>query len=298
MPDQLQAKLLKAAIAEKCAIDMDVTVFATIDSTNSWSLLQCKAGTRPPFACFTEVQTQGKGRRGKHWLMPARANIALSLSWPFDLSRQPLYLLPLSVAVAIVNSLESFGLKQVQIKWPNDVYVCGKKIAGVLIETRSANVNSSIGEAREMAAVIGIGLNYDMASLAQEPSSEKFVFTDICEQIKMQHTDRMPGRAEAAACLLQHVIGVCQNFQQQAAQHLEVFRSRYDYCWQKNVEIILENNEVLSGIAQGVTDRAELIAIIEGERRVFNSADVSVKASPASREQEEAVSAKAMPEVS
>ncbi len=46
----------------------------------------------------------------------------------------------------------------------------------------------------------------------------------------------------------------------------------------KPVEVILDNNEVLSGIAQGVNDNAELLVLIDGEQRVFNSADVSVKA--------------------
>jgi len=303
MPDQLQAELLTAAVAEKCNIDMEVSVFASIDSTNSWSLQQCKAGKSLPFACFAETQTQGRGRRGKHWLMPANANIAMSLSWPFDLSHQALDLLPLTVSVAIVNSLESFGLKQVQIKWPNDVYVCGKKIAGILIETRLANVDTGIDQPRQLATVIGIGLNYEMASLDQCQLSEEFVFTDICEQVKSQLIQRRPERHEVAVSLLQNVIDVCQNFQQRAVQGLEVFRSHYDYCRQKNVEIMLETKEVLTGVAQGVTDRAELLVVIEGEERIFNSAEVSVKAALANTEPGKAIpeknaAGKVKPEVS
>lgn len=304
MLDQLQAELLKANVVEECAIDMDVLVFASIESTNSWSLQQCKAGKSLPFACFAEEQTQGRGRRGKHWLMPARANIAMSLSWPFDLSHQTLHLLPLSIAVAIVETLESIGLKQVQIKWPNDVYVCGKKIAGILIETRPVKVACNIARAIEVkqmeskpaAVVIGIGLNYDMTLLEQGKSQEKIDFTDICEQIKLQIIEQEPNRAEVAASLLHHVIDVCQNFQQRAEHQLEVFRSRYDFCQQKNVKIMLDNKEVLTGVAQGVTDRAELRVNIEGEERVFNSAEVSVRANPDKARPEKVVSGKAVSE--
>ena len=293
MSDQLQAELLKMTIVEKCAIDMDVLVFASIDSTNSWSLQQCKAGKVLPFACFAEAQIQGRGRRGKHWLMPAYSNIAMSLSWLFDLSHQTLHLLPLSIAVAVVESLESFGLKQVQIKWPNDVYVGGEKIAGILIETRPVKIEPNIGqvietrqmetkpvETKPIAVVIGIGLNYDMALFGQGESQKKIDFTDVCEQIKLQNIELKPDRAEVAASLLHYVVDLCQNFQQQAEHHLEVFRSQYDFCGQKNVKIMLDNKEVLTGIAQGVTDRAELRVNIEGEERIFNSAEVSVRADP------------------
>lgn len=275
----LQAELLKATVVKRCAIDMDVQVLASIDSTSSWSLQQCKAGRKLPFVCFAEEQTQGRGRRGKYWLMPAHTNVAMSLSWPFDSSHQALHLLPLSISMAVVKSLESFGLKQVQVKWPNDVYVCGKKIAGILIETRPAKADNTIGlvrQGKQMAVVIGVGLNYDMSLLEQDELQEKIVFTDICEQIKSQFAEQSPGRAEVAASLLHHIVGVCQNFQQQAEHCLEVFRSKYDYCRHKNVEITLDNNQVLTGVAQGVTDGAELLVVIDGERRVFNSAEVSV----------------------
>ena len=62
------------------------------------------------------------------------------------------------------------------------------------------------------------------------------------------------------------------------SKNLEKFRASYDFCKQKKVEIILDNKEVLSGIAQGVNDNAELLVLVDGELRVFNSADVSVRA--------------------
>ncbi|MCG6938121.1 MAG: biotin--[acetyl-CoA-carboxylase] ligase [Gammaproteobacteria bacterium] len=292
MPEQLKAKILKAAVAERCALGMDVQVFSSIDSTNSWSLLQCKAGKSLPFACFAEEQTHGRGRRGKQWLMPARTNIAMSLSWSFDLSHNALYLLPLSISVAIAQSLESFGMKQVQIKWPNDIYVSGKKIAGILIETRPVKTGDNVervSDSRQMAVVIGVGLNYDMTALVQDGLQEKIDFTDICEQVNAQYIETGLCRAEVAASLLYHVVDVCQNFQQRADRYLEVFRSRYDFCRHKNVEIMLDSKQILAGVAQGVTDRAELLVTIEGEEQVFNSADVSVRTGQVEIKPEKAV---------
>jgi len=77
--------------------------------------------------------------------------------------------------------------------------------------------------------------------------------------------------------LQKKVVAVCQNYPRNLKQDLNKFRARYDYCKNKNVEIILDNKEALSGVAQGVNDRAELLVLIGGEQRVFNSAEVSVK---------------------
>ena len=297
--EYLQANVLKTESANTSGVILDVVVHESIDSTNNWSLQQCKYGRVLPFACFAEEQTSGRGRRGKHWLMSAHSNIAMSLTWPFVLSMQPLHLLPLSIALAIVETLESLGIKHVQIKWPNDVYVQGKKIAGILIETQpikvgqvNERVNKSVTDSKHVAVVIGLGLNYQMLMVDQtrfnpelNPElnqtrgvNELLVLTDICEQIKSQKIATKPERNIVASVLLHNVITVCQQFRQTSGKNLEKFRASYDFCKQKKVEISLDNKEVLSGIAQGVNDNAELLVLVEGELRVFNSADVSVRA--------------------
>jgi BirA family biotin operon repressor/biotin-[acetyl-CoA-carboxylase] ligase len=279
---KLQTALSKAA-AEAGVWDMDVVVHESIDSTNSWSLQQCRSGRALPFACFADEQTSGRGRRGKYWAMSPGTNIAMSLTWLFEASYQQLYLLPLSIAIAIAETLESLSLRQVEIKWPNDVYVQGKKIAGILIETQAIKqnqVDAGIDVADHVAVTIGVGLNYDMSALRLDGSLEMPVFTDICNQLELQSVDFKADRNFVAVTLLSHVINVCQNFQQNSAQYLEKFRRQYDFCKDKNIEIILDDGQVLSGVAQGVSDNAELQVKIEGRQHVFNSAVVSVKASP------------------
>ena len=69
--EYLQADILKQKAADKSKVILDVVVHESIDSTNNWSLQQCKSGRVLPFACFAEEQTSGRGRRGKHWLMSA-----------------------------------------------------------------------------------------------------------------------------------------------------------------------------------------------------------------------------------
>lgn len=282
----LKAEHLKAAVAGQGHLDMDVIVHESIESTNTWALQQCKSGKKIPFACFAEQQTQGRGRRGKHWTMLPHSNLAMSLAWVFDISFQRMHLLPLSIALAIVKTLESIGLEKVQIKWPNDVYVDSKKISGILIETqpiKTALADEKKNEKRSaVAAVIGVGLNYDMSPASFASSQHELTalpdLTDICREFERQINASNPGRQLVAASLLQNITNVCQNFSQDAVQYLEEFRTHYDFCKNRNIEIILDNNERLTGVALGVNDNAELEVLVGGEKRVFNSAEVSVKA--------------------
>ncbi|VAW52517.1 hypothetical protein MNBD_GAMMA06-1246 [hydrothermal vent metagenome] len=270
MTVSLQVAILKAAI-EKYSSDIDVVVHTRIDSTNSWCLQQIKKDKKLPFVCFAEEQTQGRGRRGKDWLMPANSNIAMSIAWPFMLSHQQLQLLPLSIALAIAETLECFSVEHVQIKWPNDVYVKDKKIAGILIETQSV-VRSSVE--KNIAVVIGIGLNYDISAL-NEKTAQVLLATDICSEVKSSAAKLE--RLAVATSLLQNAIVACQNYRQSVKRNLEKFRTKYDYCHQKNIEIVLDDKITLSGLAQGVNDNAELLVLIDGEQQIFNSAEISVK---------------------
>lgn len=280
MVEALRAAEIQAAVAENNNVMLDVVVHESIDSTNSWSMMQSKQGRALPFACFAEQQEQGKGRRGKQWLMKPRTNIAMSFCWPF-VSTGSLSLLPLSVAVAITQVLEDFGLQHVQIKWPNDVYVQGAKIAGILIETQSVKVDAD--KAGRLAVVIGIGLNFDMGEevlaqiASQNPSSAEV--TDIRRQLERQCISEQPSREQVATGLLSRVLQLCQNFEQQSVISLEHFRARYDYCMNKNIDLLLDAEQRLSGVACGVSDSAELMVRLDGcdEVRYFNSAEVSVR---------------------
>lgn len=288
MAEYLRSDVLEKAVAEACGIGVSLTVHKSIDSTNSWSMQQCKSGRTMPFACFTESQTMGRGRRGKRWYLPANSNIAMSVCWSFDRLDQQLHLLPISIALAIVETLERFKIAKVQIKWPNDVYVQGKKIAGILIETQVIKgklmeeevINNSGLKKHQLAVVIGIGLNFDMSSLNISDAGVLPAFTDIESEMAKQHIEYKVSREEVASVLLQNVVSTCQRFQQNAEKNLQQFYAHYDYCKNKMVDLMFENGDILSGIARGVNENAELIVEINGETRVFNSVDVSVKASP------------------
>ena len=99
-----------------------------------------------------EIQTQGRSLRGTKWLTSIGTNIMLSLAFRFQ-NLQQLLGFSLAIGVATVTALEQLGVKELKLKWPNDVEGRGKKLAGILIETVPVPGSS------EIFAIVGVGLN-------------------------------------------------------------------------------------------------------------------------------------------
>ena len=110
------------------------------DSTNERARELAAAGAPHGTLVTATEQTAGRGRQGRRWSAPAGTALLMSL-----ILREPPRLLPLAAAVAVA----SIAGEDARIKWPNDVQVAGRKIAGILVE----------GRPQERWAVLGIGLN-------------------------------------------------------------------------------------------------------------------------------------------
>lgn len=210
----------------------------------------------------------------------------MSLSWLSPVSSRALNLLPIAIAMAIVQTLENFGLKDVKIKWPNDIYIGDKKIAGILIETQPLKQTYQDTKEKALALIIGVGLNYDLSSCEEGAAATELAglppYTDVCSVIEaMQKNETaampLPERQQLAQCLLQKLVELCQTFPGAASPSLNLFRKSYDYCMNKHVDIVLDDTTRVDGIALGVNDSGELLVLVDGEQRAFNSADVSVR---------------------
>ena len=118
-------------------------------STNDRARELATAGAPHGTVVLAEEQTAGRGRQGRSWLAPPGR--ALTLSIVARLGGSALELLPLSAAVAVCEACERAAPVACRIKWPNDVWIERRKVAGILIEARP----------QEGWAVLGIGLNAD-----------------------------------------------------------------------------------------------------------------------------------------
>ncbi len=128
--------------------------FDVIDSTNTWAKNNAHVLDHRGYTCITaEEQTQGKGTFGKRWVSPKGQNIYATLffcvpqNFPYVANIGQV----LSISCASVLSLLGFDAR---IKWPNDILIDGKKVAGILCETTTAE--------QYLGIVLGIGINVNM----------------------------------------------------------------------------------------------------------------------------------------
>ena len=107
----------------------------------------------------SEYQTDGQGRRESIWNSPLGTNLYFSVQFLLTDTSHTSFI-PLIVARSICHALSGMGISNCMIKWPNDIYINGKKAAGILIESR-------FNEAKGLVIVIGIGINVNMTTMQE-----------------------------------------------------------------------------------------------------------------------------------
>lgn len=128
---------------------------ATVGSTNDEAWEAFAVGAPDGTVVVADVQTQGRGRAGRSWHTTPGRGLALSVLLRQGCDRRQLGLLPLAAGLAVARALETLGARPA-LKWPNDVLLGGRKVCGVLCESRRQP--AAAGGTVE-AAVVGVGLN-------------------------------------------------------------------------------------------------------------------------------------------
>lgn len=126
----------------------DIRRFETIDSTNTWVLEQARNGAAEGLVAVADEQTAGRGRLGRSWIAPPGSSLLMSvLLRPVALPVERLHLATAAVAMAGADALSQVAGVDAELKWPNDLLVGTRKLAGVLTEVEAD------------AVVVGIGIN-------------------------------------------------------------------------------------------------------------------------------------------
>lgn len=142
---------------------------------------------------MTAFQTAGRGQVGNSWESEKGKNILMSLLLkPHFIEIQQQFALSQCISLAVADTLEAFGIENVKVKWPNDIYIDNKKVAGILIE-------NNIKGALLSESIVGIGLNVNQTTFvsnAPNPVSMAQVIgtslelTDLFEKLMAQITCR------------------------------------------------------------------------------------------------------------
>lgn len=140
--------------------DKGIIYLAEVDSTNSYCMRETASLASGTFV-VADSQTAGRGRLGRAWHSPPGCNLYVSIILKPPFQRLDPAVLPQIASLAAYNTVRDYGVQNVWIKWPNDVYVGDCKLAGVLAESRVA-----AGLIEAVVTGIGINLNMSPAELA------------------------------------------------------------------------------------------------------------------------------------
>ncbi len=245
-----------------------VDILLETDSTNAHLLEKARHNATVVEACFAEQQTAGRGRRGKSWQSPFGGNIYCSLLWPFTAGISQLGGLSLAAGVAIGRALRECGLHRFGLKWPNDILVDGRKLAGILLEV--------VGEASgPCSVVIGVGINVKLP-----PSKMLMVdqpWTDVESAV-----GQPVRRNQLAGVVLGHLVDALRVFEQTGLSSFIDEWNRQDVFLGREVALLVGNKKI-SGIAQGIDPSGALVLAREGRLEKYFSGEASLRAATTTR---------------
>ena len=259
--DWLSSAAISANTAGLETLGLRIEVEREIDSTNAALKRRALSEDIHGVALFAETQTAGRGRLGRVWVSPPKSNIYLSLGWRTGLEPLELAGLSLAVGCTIGEGLErNFGLKM-QLKWPNDLYLGGKKCGGVLIDlVQSSNQDWTI--------VVGVGLNVAMPNSGGNDIDQPW--TDLGSHSAVPLT-----RNEVGGQLLGALVPLLSSWQVGAFSQWRESWSRRDLMAGHQITV-QQGNHSISGRADGVDQSGALRVVTNEGLTVVQSGEASM----------------------
>lgn len=235
--------------------------FPVIGSTNQYLLERVDSLSKGE-CCLAECQTAGRGRRGKPWITPFGCQLIMSLYWCFEQGMAAAMGLSLAVGVTVVEALESFGYHGVELKWPNDIYYQGRKLAGILVE-----MSGSAGASCHL--VIGIGLNLAMPSQEGEKIDQPWA--------ELRHIQpELVDRNQLAARVILYLQQALQRFEQNGLTSFIEPWQRRDHFAGRPVRLLMGEQEI-RGIARGIDERGALCLETQTGMQLFWGGELSLR---------------------
>src|SRR5690554_505689 len=229
-----------AALVNQASSAVDFEVDRIVTSTNDVVKQRLHESTiQSGFTVFAEAQTAGRGRRGKQWVSPFGSNLYTSFYWRLEQGMSSAMGLSLVIGSVVARVIETLGVPGVELKWPNDILVDGKKIAGVLVELEG----QALGVAH---AIIGIGINVAMPEPSKAAMDQPW--TDI-GSLLVEGFDRN----KLAALLLSDCHAALLQFNQFGLKPFIQQWQQFDRLSNQHVRIIMGDKEIV-GIAMGIDE--------------------------------------------
>lgn len=238
----------------------NLAVIPVIDSTNQY-LLDRMDQLPSGYACIAEYQQAGRGRRGRKWFSPFGSNLYMSMYWRLEQGPAAAMGLSLVIGIIMAEVIQSLGAPDVRVKWPNDLYLNDRKLAGILVE-----LTGKTGDAAQI--VIGAGVNLLMRSEGTAEINQGW--------INLQEAGVDIDRNVLAAKLINSLREALPIFE---SDGLAPFVSRWealDNFINRPVKLLIGDREVY-GIARGIDKQGGLLLEQDGVIKSWVGGEISLR---------------------
>ena len=250
--------LLETALCETASL-FRFEHLETCDSTNTLLLERAALGASSGLALVADRQTAGRGRRGRSWISEPGHSLSFSLLWRLG-SRRHMEGLSLVVGLSTAKALEDLGFEGIGLKWPNDIWLYGRKLGGILIEI--------LFDGQGLQAVIGIGLNLRLNPNWQSQIDQAFTALEVAAV--------PPPREILLATILRHLAQDLERFEREGFSPLCEDWNQRNALYGLPVRISSELGELRGLCGKAQTDGSLELRQPEGGHLRIEVGDVSL----------------------
>ncbi|XTZ38571.1 bifunctional biotin--[acetyl-CoA-carboxylase] ligase/biotin operon repressor BirA [Salmonella enterica] len=258
LPEPIQ--LLDESFIRSRVNQGNVAVLPVIDSTNQY-LLDRLGELQSGDVCVAEYQQAGRGRRGRKWFSPFGANLYLSMYWRLEQGPAAAIGLSLVIGIVMAEVLRDLGADQVRVKWPNDLYIADRKLAGILVE-----LTGKTGDAAQI--VIGAGINLAMRHVESEVINQGW--------INLQEAGIRIDRNMLTVRLITELRAALQCFEQEGLAPWLPRWKKLDNFLNRPVKLIIGEKEIF-GISRGIDTQGALLLEQEGVIKPWMGGEISLR---------------------
>lgn len=254
----LNDRLSQEAISLHLRHDVPVHVFDTVGSTNREAQKMASEGAPHGTCVLAESQSAGRGRLGRSFFSPSGSGIYMSvvIHPTFDISKS--VLITAAASVAVSRAIEKVTGNIPEIKWVNDIYICKKKVCGILTQAVTDFESGQIGN-----VIVGIGINCRETALPKD-------IKDIAGIVSGDYS-----RNELAAEVIDNLLSVCENIEDRT--FIEYYRD-HSMIIGEDINVIPRDQEPVPAHAYGIDDDGGLLIRYEdGTEAVLTTGEVSIR---------------------
>ncbi|KAF7774740.1 BirA family transcriptional regulator, biotin operon repressor / biotin-[acetyl-CoA-carboxylase] ligase [Pseudoalteromonas marina] len=242
---------------------VNVEVHPIIDSTNSELMrrVQAKTALESGTVIVAEMQQAGRGRRGRVWQSPFGANLYYSYFWRLDDGLQAAMGVSIAVGLAVYDTIKALYDIELELKWPNDIYLNKQKLAGVLVELDGQPQGPC-------QLVLGIGINLQMPQSFSQHIDQ--AWTDLS-----QHTQQLD-KNELVASLTYHLENRLDQYRKSGLQTMHEQWNSLNAFAGECVELNTGHRS-WRGICEGIDPQGGIRIRQDGEVKSYYGGEISLR---------------------